>query len=206
MATALSKTVTAHGMMASPEVLIIDDDELMLEAMVRGLRDLGLRVTGCTRSIEALMKASESAPMTIVVDLKMPRVDGLDLVTALCDMKRHAVIVLSAYVDVPTTDRAMRLGAADVLQKPIGPEQLYGAVKEAAASVGLNGAADEVTFTRRERQVAALLIQGMTAKQIALHLELSPRTVEFFKASLLRKTRSPNSAALASALTRIGFV
>lgn len=152
------------------------------------------------------MKASESAPMTIVVDLKMPRVDGLDLVTALCDMKRHAVIVLSAYVDVPTTVRAMRLEAADVLQKPIGPEQLYGAVKEAAASVGLNGAADEVTFTRRERQVAALLIQGMTAKQIALHLELSPRTVEFFKASLLRKTRSPNSAALASALTRIGFV
>ena len=64
---------------------------------------------------------------------------------------------------------------------------------------------DVLTFTRRERQVAEFIVAGKTTKQIAQALALSPRTVEFFRASLLRKTQSPNSAALASALTRIGF-
>ena len=63
----------------------------------------------------------------------------------------------------------------------------------------------ELAFTRRERQVADLMLGGKTTKQIAQILTLSPRTVEFFRAILLRKTQSPNSAALASALTRIGF-
>lgn len=99
----------------------------------------------------------------------------------------------------------MRLGVDNVLLKPATAEKLTGAVQRAFQVLDSTPASDMLTFTRRERQVAELLVAGHSTKQIAQALSLSPRTVDFFRASLLRKTQSPNAAALASALTRLGF-
>jgi two-component system response regulator FixJ len=100
----------------------------------------------------------------------------------------------------------MRLGVHNVLTKPTSPERLLAAAEHALDALSRAPHQDILTFTRRERQVAEFLVAGRTTKQIAQALSLSPRTVEFFRASLLRKTQSPNTAALASALTRLGFV
>jgi two-component system response regulator FixJ len=100
----------------------------------------------------------------------------------------------------------MRLGVDDVLPKPATVDDLVRALRRGAEALKTAPAREELTFTRRERQVAEMLVEGLTTKQIAQNLALSPRTVEFFRASLLRKTQSPNSAALASALTRLGFL
>lgn len=187
------------------EIAVIDDDRTLLELTLLALRDAGFSATGFHDPLDALMWASDAEPTCIVADLKMPGVEGLDLVAAFCALNRHAIIIVSAFIDVRMTVDAMRLGVDDVLQKPATAAQLIQAVRTGLAAVRAAPVGEELTFTRRERQVAELLVAGQTTKQIAQVLALSPRTVEFFRASLLRKTQSPNSAALAAALTLIGF-
>lgn len=171
---------------ADPVVLLIDDDLMLLDSLGQGLSDLGLKVEGVSTSIEALMQLGDLEPTCIVLDLRMPGVEGLDLLNALCSSKRHMIIVLSGFVDVQTAVEAMRMGAHDVLQKPAPLEVVYGAVTKALALLADRQVPEDLTFTRRERQVAEHLVQGLTAKQIALKLELSPRTVEFFRSNLMR--------------------
>ena len=188
------------------EIVVIDDDALILEVTLLTFREAGYSAVGFSDPLDALMWASDADPTLIVVDLKLPGIEGLDLVSAFCAFGRHAVILVSAYVDVLTTVDAMRLGVDNVLTKPAPPERLLTAAAHALDALSRAPRQDQLTFTRRERQVAEFIVAGRTTKQIAQALALSPRTVEFFRASLLRKTQSPNSAALASALTRLGFV
>lgn len=190
---------------AVSEILVVDDDPSILEMTLLTFREAGFAARGFTDPLDALMWASDAEPTCIVVDLKLPGIEGLDLVGAFCAFGRHAVVLVSAYVDVLTTVDAMRLGVDNVLTKPTAPEALLAAARRALDVLASIPAQDSLTFTRRERQVAEFIVAGRTTKQIAQALSLSPRTVEFFRASLLRKTQSPNSAALASALTRIGF-
>lgn len=187
------------------EVIVIDDDRALLELTLMSVRAGGYRAIGFHDPLDALMWASDAEPTCIVSDLKIPGVEGLDLVAAFCALNRHAVIIVSTFVDVRMTVDAMRLGVDDVLPKPASDENLLRAIARGAGALPSAPKQVELAFTRRERQVADLMLGGKTTKQIAQILTLSPRTVEFFRASLLRKTQSPNSAALASALTRIGF-
>lgn len=187
------------------EIVIIDDDATVLEMTLLILRDSGFEARGFADPLDALMWASDAEPTCIVADLKIPGVEGLDLVAAFCALGRHAVIIVSSYADVSTTVDAMRLGVDNVLTKPVTPDDVIVAVRHALDQLAATPSQDILTFTRRERQVAEYIVAGRTTKQIAQALSLSPRTVEFFRASLLRKTQSPNSVALASALTRIGF-
>lgn len=186
-------------------VAVIDDDPAILSLTTMILEAAGVQVTPFADPLDALMWASDAEPTCIIVDLKIPGIEGLDLVSAFCALQRHAVILLSAYVDVLTTVDAMRLGVDNVLQKPAGEEALVSAVRRGRDILASTVMPDTLTFTRRERQVAERLMNGRTTKQIALDLNLSPRTVEFFRASLLRKTQSPNTAALVASLSRIGF-
>lgn len=190
---------------ARPELLVVDDDGSVLQMTLLLLRDAGFEATGFTDPLDALMWASDADATCILVDLKIPGIEGLDLVAAFCALGRHAVIVISSYIDVTTTVDAMRMGVDNVLKKPTSPDLIMEAVRRALDVLSATPAAEMMVFTRRERQVAEHIVAGRTTKQIAQALSLSPRTVEFFRASLLRKTQSPNVAALASALTRIGF-
>lgn len=188
------------------EIAVIDDDPLVLETTSLILTDAGFKVARFVDPLDALMWASDAEPTCIIVDLKIPGIEGLDLVGAFCALQRHVVVLLSAYVDVLTTVDAMRLGVDNVLQKPVSDQTLIQAVRRGRDILASMTPSDTLTFTRRERQVAELLVIGQTTKQIAQALNLSPRTVEFFRAGLLRKTQSPNTAALVAALSRIGFV
>lgn len=187
------------------DIAIVDDDPAILHTTTLMLQGLGARVAPFTDPLDALMWASDAEPCCIIVDLKMPGVEGLDLVSAFCALQKHVVILLSAYVDILTTVDAMRLGVDNVLSKPVSDQALSTAILRGRRILATSIASDSLVFTRRERQVAERLLDGMTTKQIAKDLELSPRTVEFFRTSLLRKTQSPNTAALAAALARIGF-
>ncbi|MGH6979147.1 MAG: response regulator transcription factor, partial [Brevundimonas sp.] len=169
------------------------------------LREASIPAVGFADPLAALNHASEAAPTCIIVDLMMPGIEGLDLVSALCALEKHAVILVSAFVDVGKTVDAMRLGVDDVIQKPVPGDVMEAAVRRALVGLKSTKPDTDTGFTRRERQVAAHILDGRTTKQIAQTLELSPRTVEFFRASLLKKTGSPNTAALAAALTKLGF-
>lgn len=187
-----------------PEIVVVDDEPGVLHMLLLQLTGAG-PTRGFVDPIDALMWMSDAEPCCVIVDLKIPGVDGLDLISAFTSMRRHAVIVISAYISVSDTVAAMQLGCRHVFQKPASSDKLLEVVESALAGLGATPFEETLTFTRRERQVGERLMQGLTTKQIALELELSPRTVDFFRASLLRKTSSPNTAALVVALARVGF-
>ena len=187
------------------EVILVEDDPALLELLRLDLSDAGFGVHAFDNPLDALMFASDAEPSCLVADLMIPGVEGLDLIAGLRALDRHAVILISAYVDVSTTVDAMRLGVDDVILKPIVGEKLIAAVERASQALAARNVQDLGMLTRRERQVADGLVAGRTTKEIAQSLELSPRTVEFFRASLLRKTHSKNTAGLVAALMRVGY-
>lgn len=195
-----------NGPALRPSVILVEDDRPVLALLEMNLTEAGFDVTAFDDPIRALLWASDAEPACIVADFMLPGVEGLDLIEAFQAIGRHAVFLVSAHIDVKTAVGAMKLGVEDVVQKPVAIGPLVEAIWAAIGSLPSQDLdANEVTFTRRETQVAELIVGGRTAKEIAKALQISPRTVDFFRTSLLRKTHSPNSAALASALTRLGF-
>lgn len=193
----------AYG--APIDVILIEDDRALLELLRLELEAAGLVVHAFADPLGALMFASDAEPSCLVCDLMIPGVEGLDLIAALRALERHVVILVSAYVDVSTTVDAMRLGVDDVILKPVTGAKLRASIARASRLLARRVTQDFGAFTRRERQVADGLVAGRTTKQIAQDLNLSPRTVEFFRASLLRKTQSRNTAGLVAALMRVGY-
>lgn len=187
------------------EIIVIDDDPAILGTTLLAFQEAGLATAGFSDPLDALMFASDADPTCIVVDLKLPGIEGLDLVAAFCALSRHAVILVSAFVNVTTTVDAMRLGVDNVIEKPVRPDVLVDAVSRALVILAAIPRQDTLTFTRRERQVAEYIVAGLRTKEIAQALALSPRTIEFFRASLLRKTQSANVGALVASLIRLGF-
>ena len=121
------------------EIIVIDDDRALLELTLLTVRAGGYRAVGFHDPLDALMWASDAEPTCIVSDLKIPGVEGLDLVAAFCALNRHAVIIVSAFVDVRMTVDAMRLGVDDVLPKPASDENLIRAIEKAIidSNIGL---------------------------------------------------------------------
>lgn len=187
------------------ELIVVDDDPMVLASTVLGMQAEGWQARGFADPLDALMYASDAEQTAILVDLKIPGVEGLDLVSAFCALGRHSVILLSAYVDVRTAVDAMRTGVDNVLTKPASMATLSEAVTTGLAALDQTQVSDLPTFTRRERQVAELMVEGNATKDIAKTLQISPRTVEFFRASLLRKTQSKNLVALTAALVQLGY-
>lgn len=187
------------------DVILIEDDRALMELLRLELEAAGFCVHAFHDALDGLMFASDAEPCCLVADLKIPGIEGLDLIAALRALERHAVILVSAYVDVSTTVDAMRLGVEDVILKPVAGGRLREAITRASRMLAERATQDLGMFTRRERQVADGLVAGRTTKQIAQDLSLSPRTVEFFRASLLRKTQSRNTAGLVAALMRVGY-
>ena len=187
------------------EIVVVDDDPAILSTSLLVFEAAGFATVGFTDPLDALMFASDAEATCIVVDLKLPGIEGLDLVGAFCALGRHAVILVSAFVNVTTTVDAMRLGVDNVIEKPVRSDVLVEAVNRALVALAAVPRQDVLTFTRRERQVAEYIVAGLRTKEIAQALALSPRTIEFFRASLLRKTQSPSVGALVASLIRLGF-
>lgn len=188
-----------------PEIIVIDDDPSILGMTLVAFEQATVQTVGFSDPLDALMFASDADPTCIVADLRLPGIEGLDLIAAFCALGRHAVIVVSAYADVSITVEAMRLGADNVLTKPVRNDVLIAAVSAALDSLKARPVQDTLTFTRRERQVAEMVVAGRQTKEIAQVLSISPRTVEFFRGSLLRKTQSKNVGGLVAALIKLGF-
>lgn len=139
---------SSHGD-AGFEIVVIDDDALILEMTLLTFREASYAAVGFADPLDALMWASDADPTLVVVDLKLPGIEGLDLVSAFCALGRHAVILVSAYVDVLTTVDAMRLGVDNVLTKPTSPERLLAAAEHALDALSRAPHQDILTFTRR---------------------------------------------------------
>jgi len=176
-------------------VFIVDDDEGMREALDWSLRKEGLRVESFP-SAEAFLGAGRAArPGCLVLDVRMQGMSGLDLQEALkaqgCEIP---IIFITGHADIPTSVKAIKAGAVDFVEKPVIRAVLIERICEAfrkdeisrrQRAVRAATIARYQTLTARERQVLALVTKGLSNKETARTLAISPRTVENHRARIM---------------------
>jgi two-component system response regulator FixJ len=187
-------------MTRDPIVYIIDDDDSARGSLEFLLDCAGLRVRGFA-SADAFQAASPSLDgACIVTDVRMPGTNGIELLDALRARGDDIpVVVMTGHADVPLAIRAMKLGAADFIEKPFDEDLILSAIRKAISDQ--RGTADAraekqalrgriAALSVREREVMAALVDGKANKTIAFELGISARTVEVYRANAMMKMRA----------------
>lgn len=187
-------------------VFIVDDDPAVRKSMQSLIQSVGLRVETFASAQEFLDAYDDSRTGCLVLDVRMPRMSGLDLQARLvAEGKYIPIIIVTGFGDMAMAVRAMRAGAVDVLEKPVSPQVLLDSVNSALnrASELREQRAVVRTFdlrtrrlTPREREVMDLLVSGKHNKQICADLGLGRRTVELHRAQVLKKMELDSVAVL----------
>jgi two-component system response regulator FixJ len=197
-------------------VHVIDDDDAIRQSLAFLLS---------TAKIEAVTYPSASAflealpgltPGCIITDVRMPGISGIELVRRLKELRVGApVIVITGHGDVPLAVEAMKIGAADFLEKPFDDEVLLASVrsalKEQDAQTKRRSERGDVetrlaTLSSRERDVLGGLVAGRANKQIAYDLGISPRTVEIYRANLMNKMQAGSLSELVRMALVVGIL
>jgi two-component system response regulator FixJ len=155
----------------------------------------GFEVATFDRASAFLERSDRALPGCLVTDVRMPDMDGLELLQALSGRGRlPPVIIITGHGEVPLAVQAMKLGARDFIEKPFEPHVLLASIRDALAARGRSaGSADpEVRrrlerLTPRECQVLEQLVIGRSNKMIGRELGISPRTVEIHRARVMEK-------------------
>ena len=178
-------------------VHLIDDDEGVRQALAFSLSAAGLAVRVYASGVAFLDALGALQPGCILTDVRMPEIDGLELLRRLRARDiRLPVIVMTGHADVPMAVEAMKAGASDFIEKPFDDEALLSSIR-----IALNrfGESDEraseieeiqaklMSLSARERQVLDGLLAGYPNKTIAYDLNISPRTVEVHRANVMTK-------------------
>jgi len=190
----------------TPVVFLVDDDEQLLRALARLLREHGL-ATAAFGSAEAFLREHDaSQPGCLVLDVNLPGLDGLALQRQLSERGwSRPIIFLTGHGDIPASVRAIKAGAVDFLTKPVAGEALLAAVRDALAldvQARREATADTVlrqraaSLTTREREVLQMLAAGKLNKQIAGELEISEATVKFHRSRLMKRMQAHTVAEL----------
>jgi two-component system, LuxR family, response regulator FixJ len=181
-------------------VHIIDDDEAVRESLTFLLKTAQIDVCSYP-SAAAFLESLPGAPSgCVVTDVRMPGMSGIDLLRRMKELANGMpVIVITGHGDVPLAVEAMKIGAADFLEKPFDDEVLLKSVRSALSQRGDEakrqsdrGEIDTklATLSNRERDVRHGLVAGRANKQIAYDLGISPRTVEIYRANLMNKMQA----------------
>lgn len=205
--TSLPLPVKTDAGEGSSVIFVVDDDANVREAIRDVLEEEGLGVeafSSCEEFLEAYRPGREAC---LLVDAYLPGMGGLDLLRRLADSGHHLpAVMITGNSDVPMAVQAMKAGASDFIEKPIGREQLLAcvtrALEEARDSSKLSAwreaAAGQVAgLTKRQHQIMDLVLAGHPSKNIAADLGISQRTVENHRAAIMKKTGSKSLPALA---------
>ncbi|BAF90653.1 transcriptional regulatory protein fixJ [Azorhizobium caulinodans ORS 571] len=181
-------------------VHVIDDDDAVRESLAFLLESSGLAVTQHTSAAAFLDAGVPLDRGCIVTDVRMPGISGLELLKELNARGAHmAVIVMTGHGDVPLAVEAMKLGAADFLEKPFDDAAIIAAVRASLGRSAEQGRQEDARsevgkriagLSQRERQVLECLVNGLANKTIAYDLGISPRTVEVYRANVMTKMKA----------------
>ena len=197
MGTASLPKIAKLANFGGKPVYVIDDDADLRRSLHFLLETRHATVTSFRRATDFLEAIDSLAPAPLIVDVRMPRMDGLQLIA---ELKRRQVdwpvIFLSGHGDVTIAVRALKLGATDFLEKPVVAAELEACLEGAfkmlsgqllSSDTKVQAARRWGLLTRRELGVLELLCEGSSNKQVAFKLQISPRTVEMHRASALRQ-------------------
>jgi two-component system response regulator FixJ len=190
----------------SPLVNVVDDDDAVRDGLALLIGTVGLRVARWAHPQDFLDGFERDAIGAIVLDVRMPGLSGLTVLDALrARGADQPVIVLTGHGNVEMCRRAFKSGAAEFLEKPVDDERLLEAVHDAIRAhvrsrerLAADREAREryARLSEREREVLGLVVAGLTNKEIARALTLSPRTVETHRANLSQKLQADSLAQL----------
>jgi FixJ family two-component response regulator len=185
--------------MSEPTVFIIDDDPSARRGITRLVQAAGFKAEPFSSAADFLASGQWNDPGCIVLDVRMPDMTGPELQEKLYseDFEFHLpIIFLSAHGDVPTTAKAMKMGAVDFLTKPVELDELKAAIQlslekdatnrifqaeSSAVQTRLN------TLTKREFEVMQYVITGILNKQIAAELKISEETIKIHRGRVVQK-------------------
>ncbi|HTX50319.1 MAG TPA: response regulator FixJ [Caulobacteraceae bacterium] len=194
-------------------VHVIDDDDDARDSLAFLLKRVKLPVE-VYASAAAFLEVAPSAAGVVVTDVRMPEMDGLELTVRLKEMGvALPVIVMTGHGDIPLAVEAMKAGVVDFIEKPFEGERMLNAIRAAFSRQGPDGAHDEEradylhrieTLSSRERQVLDGLVAGKASKVIARDLDISPRTVEVYRANVMTKTKARSLSELVRMAIRAG--
>ncbi|MBV8936159.1 MAG: response regulator transcription factor [Alphaproteobacteria bacterium] len=178
-------------------VYIVDDDEAVRDSLCVLLESRGYSVQNFASAPEFLAAAAALPAGSLIVDIRMPEMDGLELQQRLIERKLDfPLVVITGHGDVPMAVRAMKAGAVDFIEKPFASEAILDSLAAAFARLtmptGQDQAAGEAAsklnlLSPREREVLEGLLAGLPNKSIAYDLGISPRTVEIHRARVMDK-------------------
>ena len=183
--------------MADRLVYVVDDDEAIRRSLNFMLKTSGHKVElfGCGEDF--LKSAPKLAPGCVLLDVRMPGLDGLEVQAAMAERGvTFPVVVMTGHGDIAIAVRAMKAGAIDFIEKPFEKAAMMGALEQGFAKLGSldlrrlraeEAAARLEVLTPRERDVLRGLVEGLPNKSIAYDLGISPRTVEIHRANLMSK-------------------
>jgi two-component system, LuxR family, response regulator FixJ len=195
-------------------VALIDDDAAVLHSMRLLIESRGISVS-CYESAEAFLDGyNDQHPSCIVADVRMPGMTGLELQRELKSRKEKSpLILISGHADVSMAVAALKEGAFDFFEKPYDGERLATSVADAVEKGRQRSSEDNERIdvaervrllSPRQREVLDLVASGMSNKQIALKLEISPRTVETYRAWVMERMGATNVADLVRKVSAIG--
>ncbi len=197
-------------------VFVIDDHPSVRHALGEMLSAFGYTVE-VYDSAESFLRAVDLSRLgCVVADVRMPGMDGIELVRELSRRQIPLpVVLISGHADVPMAVAAIKAGAEDFIEKPIDDVQLVSAINRSVARLSEqeqnNSSIRELQerferLTPREVEVFDLVAQGFTSQAIAAKLNLSTRTVESYRVSVMGKMQAESVAVLVRQAIRIGRI
>jgi two-component system response regulator FixJ len=203
-------------MSSKVKVYVIDDDEAMRDSLNFLLDCAGLEVT-LFETAQQFLDALPGLDFGCVVsDVRMPGIDGIELLRRMkASQSKFPILIMTGHGDVPLAVEAMKLGAIDFMEKPFDDDRLTGMIEaairqaEPAAkddAVTQNIVARIATLSPRERQVMEGLIAGLSNKLIARDYDISPRTIEVYRANVMTKMQAGSLSELVRLAMRAGLL
>lgn len=201
--------------MSSRTIAIIDDHAAVRDALAEMLSVFGFDVERHESALVFLDRVSRFVPGCIVADVRMPGMDGIELVQ---ELKRRAlavpVVLISGHANVMMAVAAIKAGAQDFIEKPVDDVQLIAAINRALATEKPNDLMASATdlndrfnrLTPRQAEVFDLVAQGYSSPAISARLTISPRTVESYRAAIMEKMQAESVAVLVRQAIRIGRI
>ncbi|HLG83772.1 MAG TPA: response regulator FixJ [Bradyrhizobium sp.] len=197
-------------------VYVIDDDEAMRDSLNFLLDSAGYKVSlfeTATSFLEALPGLEFGC---VISDVRMPGIDGIELLKRMkAAGNRFPILIMTGHGDVPLAVEAMKLGAVDFLEKPFEDERLQamieGAIRQADTTARTEAVAQDIaariaSLSPRERQVMDGLIAGLSNKLIAREYDISPRTIEVYRANVMTKMQANSLSELVRLAMRAGLL
>ena len=198
------------------KVYVIDDDEAMRDSLNFLLDSANFNV----RLFESALKFLDALPGLefgcVVSDVRMPGLDGIELLKRMkAGHSSFPIVIMTGHGDVPLAVEAMKLGAVDFLEKPFEDDRLVGmieaAIRQADSSLKSGAVTQDIaarvaSLSPRERQVMNGLIAGLSNKLIARDYDISPRTIEVYRANVMTKMQANSLSELVRLAMRAGLL